>query len=90
MVEHVKNRMAPPDCAGTAGRGAGWLGWLAEDNATGYRDVAINLRVRSERARQLSLDWHVAEVQLLLISFQQIKSDHGHSRYVTWRNMRGE
>jgi hypothetical protein len=87
VIERVKNRMRPPEPGGP------WAclgGGAAGDNATGYRDVAINLRIRSERARRLSLDWHVAEVQLLLLSFQAIKSDHGHTRYVTWRNLRGE
>ncbi len=87
-LERVKNRMHPPAPAG--GEAAPGPAAGAGDNATGYRDVAINLRVLTERARELSLDWHVAEVQLLLLSFQEIKSDHGHARYVRWRNLRGE
>jgi hypothetical protein len=59
-------------------------------DVTGYRDVAINLRVRSPQAMALSLHWHVAEVQLLLLPFLKVKSDHGHARYVEWRNIRGE
>ncbi len=82
----IKNRMHPPSAASLAAGGAA----VREPRDTGYRDVAVNLRVRTERARELALTWHVAEVQLLLLSFMRIKSDQGHMRYVQWRNMRGE
>ncbi len=82
----IKNRMRPPSAASLAAAGGKAFG----PTDTGYRDVAVNLRVRTERARELSLSWHVAEVQLLLMSFMRIKSDQGHARYVQWRNMRGE
>ncbi len=86
MVERIKNRMCPPSAASPAAAGGTECG----PTETGYRDVAVNLRVRTERARELSLTWHVAEVQLLLLPFMRIKSDQGHTRYVQWRNMRGE
>ena len=82
----IKNRMRPPSAASLAAAG----GTACGRTDTGYRDVAVNLRVRTEQARELSLTWHVAEVQLLLLAFMRIKSDQGHMRYVQWRNMRGE
>ena len=65
-------------------------GRAQEANTTGYRDVAINLRICSTQSMGLSLHWHVAEVQLLLLPFLKVKSDQGHARYVEWRNIRGE
>jgi hypothetical protein len=65
-------------------------GGALEANATGYRDVAINLRVCTAQALGLSLHWHAAEVQLLLLPFLEVKSDQGHAHYVEWRNIRGE
>ena len=54
----VKNRLDPrDDAAGSAG----------------YRDVAVNLRVDSDEARQLGVEGHVCEVQLLLLPFAEIK-----------------
>ncbi len=58
--------------------------------SAGYRDVAINLRMVGPEARNLNLDEHVCEVQLILKAFAELKSDSGHSRYVTFRNLRGE
>jgi hypothetical protein len=58
--------------------------------ATGYRDIAINLRVGTGQAVELGLDEHVAEVQLLLRDFADVKAEDGHARYIQWRNMRGE
>ncbi len=55
---HVKNRLSPAhDVRVTAG----------------YRDVLVNLRLRTEAARRLNLDHHVWELQLMLISFARIK-----------------
>ena len=39
----------------------------------GYRDVSINLLLSSPEARRLCLDWHVCELQLVLIDFARIK-----------------
>ncbi len=58
--------------------------------SAGYRDVAINLRMVGQEARSLNLEEHVCEVQLILKAFAELKSDSGHSRYVTFRNLRGE
>uniref|UniRef100_A0A7S0HFA5 Uncharacterized protein n=1 Tax=Hanusia phi TaxID=3032 RepID=A0A7S0HFA5_9CRYP len=45
----------------------------------GYRDVLLNLRF-------LSAKWYVCELQLILRDFAELKTDSGHSRYVSWRN----
>jgi hypothetical protein len=58
--------------------------------SAGYRDVAINLRMVGQEARNLNLDEHVCEVQLILKAFAELKNDSGHSRYVAFRNLRGE
>jgi hypothetical protein len=59
---HVKNRLSPShDVRITAG----------------YRDVLVNLRLRTEEARRLNLDHHVWELQLILISFARIKVRFG-------------
>ena len=62
----------------------------ARTNETGYRDLAVNLRVTSDAAAALSLHWHVAEIQLLLRAFADVKAEDGHARYIRWRNLRGE
>ena len=62
----------------------------ASAGTSGYRDVAINLRVVAARAAAMGLEGHVAEVQLLLREFAEVKADDGHARYIQWRNMRGE
>ncbi len=55
---HVKNRLSPAyDGKVTAG----------------YRDVLVNLRLRTKEAQRLNLDNHVWELQLMLISFARIK-----------------
>ena len=55
---HVKNRLSPAhDVRVTAG----------------YRDVLLNLRLRAAAARRLNLDYHVWELQLMLISFARSK-----------------
>ncbi len=58
--------------------------------SAGYRDVAINLRMVCPEDRNLDLDQHVCEVQLILKAFAELKNDSGHRRYVTFRNLRGE
>jgi hypothetical protein len=74
-IARIKNRLDPQyDAAKSAG----------------YRDVAINLRMVCPEARNLNLDQHVCEVQLILKAFAELKNDSGHRRYVTFRNLRGE
>lgn len=59
-----------------------------DKESLGYRDVNINLRFNSEDSHRLGVEWHVCEVQLLLRSFAELKSDKGHERYVKFRNAR--
>jgi arabinogalactan endo-1,4-beta-galactosidase len=44
-----------------------------EQQSAGYRDVALNIRIVNERAKQLGLSGHVGEVQLLLKSVAELK-----------------
>mmetsp|Transcript_18739 Transcript_18739/g.29244 ORF Transcript_18739/g.29244 Transcript_18739/m.29244 type:complete len:109 (+) Transcript_18739:1769-2095(+) len=60
-----------------------------EDTA-GFRCCIINLHVLNYHSVRLGLERHVAEVQLLLRSFAEIKSELGHRRYVAFRNARAE
>ncbi len=39
----------------------------------GYRDVAINMCIRSRGTRDLGISTHVCELQLILISFAKLK-----------------
>jgi hypothetical protein len=41
--------------------------------SAGYRDVGLNLRLLNSQARELGLEAHVCEVQLLLRPFAQLK-----------------
>ena len=41
--------------------------------SAGYRDVLINLRLKTEETRRLCIDLHVCEVQLVLIDFAKTK-----------------
>lgn len=51
----------------------------ADSEATaGYRQVVLNLRIRTELAKSLALETHVCEVQLLLRQFAEIKDDEHH------------
>jgi len=56
----------------------------------GYRDVALNLQIRTDLTRRLGVEDHICEVQLILKPFFGVRSDKGHSRYVYFRNLRGE
>ncbi len=48
---------------------------LAYDSAlsAGYRDVCMNLRFSSELTQSLGLEWHVCEVQLVLLPYAKLK-----------------
>lgn len=61
-----------------------------EGSSQGYRDIALNVRVVSDSTCRLGVEGHVCEVQLLMHSFYALKSDEGHKRYVTYRNLRAE
>jgi len=59
-------------------------------SSAGFRNLAINLRIRTSQAMDLALEAHVCEVQLLLATMASIKNDNGHKRYIDFRNLRGE
>mmetsp|Transcript_13017 Transcript_13017/g.20459 ORF Transcript_13017/g.20459 Transcript_13017/m.20459 type:complete len:133 (+) Transcript_13017:153-551(+) len=61
-----------------------------DEASAGYRDVLINLRIVNTATKSLGLDIHVSEVQLLLESYAEKKTDTGHKAYVSLRNLRGE
>ena len=48
--------------------------------------MLLNLRINSEETRAAGLFGHVAELQLVLMSFFSIRSAKGHSAYVAYRN----
>ncbi len=43
------------------------------NSAGGYRDVCINLRIGTEMTVEMNVDYHVCEVQLILLPFAAIK-----------------
>jgi len=53
----------------------------------GYRDVALNLRLDNRETRELCIENHIAELQLLLIPFAHVKTEQGHWHYINWRNV---
>ncbi|EKX46509.1 hypothetical protein GUITHDRAFT_107714 [Guillardia theta CCMP2712] len=75
VVMRIKNRLDPSFDARTTG---------------GYRDVAVNLRVVTERTRELGVAGHVCELQLLVKGFMDLRTTEGHKRYVAYRNLRCE
>ncbi|EKX30866.1 hypothetical protein GUITHDRAFT_122928 [Guillardia theta CCMP2712] len=75
VVMRIKNRLDPSFDARTTG---------------GYRDVLLNLRVVTERTRELGVAGHVCELQLLVKGFMDLRTTEGHKRYVAYRNLRCE
>lgn len=75
IVERIKNRLHPE---------------YDDERSAGYRDVQVNLRIDNESTRRLGIELHVCELQLVLRSFYELKSDEGHKRYVMFRNGLGE
>ncbi len=61
-----------------------------DKNTAGYRDVNLNLRIVTEETEALKIDLTVCEVQLILTSFAQLKTNAGHKRYVAYRNALAE
>ena len=59
-VERVVNRLHPT---------------YDSTNTAGYRDVSLNLLLRTPETVRLGLGGHVCEVQLVLVSFAEIKVD---------------
>ena len=58
VVVRVKNRYDPK---------------LDSALSAGYRDVSLNLRLRQPLTRELGIDAHVCEVQLILRAFAELK-----------------
>jgi hypothetical protein len=58
VVVRIKNRLDP---------------LYDSSQSAGYRDVAINFRIIYAETKSLGLDIHVAEVQLMLKSFAEVK-----------------
>jgi len=58
--------------------------------SAGYRDVLVNFRIVNEELCRIGVETHVCEVQLQILEFAKVKSIQGHSRYVQFRNCRGE
>ena len=56
----------------------------------GYRDVLVNLRIKTGLTKQLGLENHVCELQLILSQFMVHRTLDGHKRYVAFRNKRCE
>ena len=54
----------------------------------GYRD--INMQLSFEELHGTPYDGYVFELQIILQSYLGIKSDEGHKRYITCRNLRGD
>eukprot|EP00286_Rhodomonas_abbreviata_P019771 CAMPEP_0181310446 /NCGR_PEP_ID=MMETSP1101-20121128/12590_1 /TAXON_ID=46948 /ORGANISM="Rhodomonas abbreviata, Strain Caron Lab Isolate" /LENGTH=158 /DNA_ID=CAMNT_0023417075 /DNA_START=171 /DNA_END=644 /DNA_ORIENTATION=- len=55
---------------------------------SGYRDVVMNLRLTTDLTRRLGIEEHVCELQLILRSYAELRSDEGHKRYVESRDER--
>ena len=67
FVVRIKNRLDPhllPHSDGSR---------CDSEPVAGYRDVAVNLRIKSPAAVSLGLDDHICELQLLLRSFAELK-----------------
>mmetsp|Transcript_23278 Transcript_23278/g.36425 ORF Transcript_23278/g.36425 Transcript_23278/m.36425 type:complete len:112 (+) Transcript_23278:1191-1526(+) len=56
----------------------------------GYRDVAVNLQIRSAETMKFRCELHIAELQLIHRGFAEKKTDSGHQRYVVLRNLLSE
>ena len=54
----------------------------------GYRD--LNLQLSFPELEGTLYDGFVFELQIILMSFYEVKSDEGHRRYVVNRNLRGD
>jgi hypothetical protein len=58
IVVRIKNRLHPS---------------YDSSQSAGYRDVAINLRIVNVETKSLGVETHVAEVQLMLRQFAEVK-----------------
>lgn len=74
-VLRVKNRLDPS---------------YDDSMSAGYRDVALNLLVVTDETVRMGVETHVCELQLIPIDMHRLKTEQGHARYVSFRNMRAE
>ena len=58
VLARLKNRLDPD---------------LSSETTSGFRNLAINLRIVTEQTKALGVETHVCEVQLLLINMAAIK-----------------
>ena len=61
VISRIKNRLDPK---------------FDSDISAGYRNVSVNLRVVTEETKDLGVETHVCEVQLLLLGMARIKVNH--------------
>eukprot|EP00293_Proteomonas_sulcata_P005165 CAMPEP_0184329762 /NCGR_PEP_ID=MMETSP1049-20130417/144321_1 /TAXON_ID=77928 /ORGANISM="Proteomonas sulcata, Strain CCMP704" /LENGTH=366 /DNA_ID=CAMNT_0026652147 /DNA_START=1017 /DNA_END=2117 /DNA_ORIENTATION=- len=55
-----------------------------------FRQISVNVMISTQGSRQMGVSMHVAELQLLLLPFAEIKTLDGHKRYILLRDARGE
>lgn len=58
--------------------------------STGYRDLNMNLRIKSAAATALGVHFFVTELQVMLTSFFELKAHAAHEDYEHWRNLMAE
>lgn len=56
----------------------------------GYRDICLNIRISNDYTRRNLVDSHLCELQLVLKSFMDLRTDKGHKNYRVFRDQRCE
>ena len=56
---------------------------------SGYRDVQLCMRLKTQDATALGLTEHFCEMQLHLDEMFSLKTENGHKNYIGCRNLRG-
>eukprot|EP00960_Hanusia_phi_P073965 768128-Hanusia_phi.AAC.3 len=74
-VMRVKNRLS--------------LGYNPKESG-GYRDLCINIRISNEETKQFCVSGFRCELQLVLKSFMELRSEKGHKNYRAFRDQRCE
>ncbi|KAJ1455757.1 hypothetical protein M885DRAFT_440740 [Pelagophyceae sp. CCMP2097] len=54
----------------------------------GYRNIALSVCIVDAFSMTHNVEHHVCELQLGLQSFEDLRNEHGHARYVKWRDQR--
>eukprot|EP00929_Paragymnodinium_shiwhaense_P020848 TRINITY_DN13766_c0_g2_i1.p1 TRINITY_DN13766_c0_g2~~TRINITY_DN13766_c0_g2_i1.p1 ORF type:complete len:656 (+),score=96.36 TRINITY_DN13766_c0_g2_i1:170-2137(+) len=60
------------------------------DMTAGYRCLALNIIIVDQRTRSSSTEQHICELQLGLHKMHELKTDGGHSRFVSFRDSSAE